>query len=181
MQCPSYAERIQIANLCPHLAHTVGGGEGWLFRRSRLCQGCTQGAKQGAGTEQLTDLALISYSARLQVALKVCPKGTSHRDWGDLDSRSTHYVTRDTVISSLIYEDDFTSGRTVHERDLVLFTFLTVLSLFDQVCKIVKERDHMSLMLIAVRPEVKASSYPTKKRTGQNSLQETCSHHINLS
>ncbi len=58
-----------------------------------------------------------------------------------------------------MYEDDFTSGGTVHERDLVLFTFLTVLSLFDQVCKIVKEHDHMSLMLIAVRPKVKASSY----------------------
>ncbi len=47
----------------------------------------------------------------------------------------------------------------MHERDLVLFTFLTVLSLFDQVCKIVKEHNDMSLMLIAVRPEVKASSY----------------------
>ncbi len=56
---------------------------------------------------------------------------------------------------------DFTSGWTVHEIKFVLSTFLTVLdlSLFGQVCKIVKEQEDMSLMLIAVGPEVKASSY----------------------
>ncbi len=69
-----------------------------------------------------------------------------------------HAISRDVLCRFSQYEDDFTSGGTVHERDLVLFTFLTVLSLFDQVCKIVKEHDHMSPMLIAVRPEVKASS-----------------------
>ncbi len=57
------------------------------------------------------------------------------------------------------YEDAFTSGETVHEHGCVLFSFLTVLFLFGQVCKIVKEHSDMSFMLIAVSPEEKVSSY----------------------
>ncbi len=37
------------------------------------------------------------------------------------------------------YEDDFTSGRTVHGRNFVLFTFLAVFFLFGQVCVVISQ------------------------------------------
>ncbi len=55
-----------------------------------------------------------------------------------------------------MYEGAFTSGETAHEHDCILFTFLTVLFRFGQVCKIVKGD---SDILIPASPEVKASSY----------------------
>ncbi len=60
------------------------------------------------------------------------------------------------------YEDTFSSGETVHEHDCVLFTLLTMIFPFGQVCKIVKEDSKMSFMLIAVSQE-KVSSSSTGK------------------